>query len=60
METASSLTDRDYRDNEEDVEELEIRAREDTPVSSEQIPFPPVEENVPKLRVWLVKKLSSS
>ena len=49
VESASSLTDSDDRNDEED-EKVEIKPRQPTPTRPEQIPFPPVEENIPKLR----------
>ena len=55
-----SLTNRDNRDDEEDDKEDKIKPRQPTPEKPEQITFPPVEENVPKLRAWLVEKFSSS
>ena len=57
VESASSLTDRDDRDDEEDEKEEVIKS---SPDKAEEIPFPPLEENVPKLRAWLVEKFSAS
>merc|ERR1712082_353633 len=60
VETASSLTERDDEDYEEDPKEKEPVPREDTPPRPTMLHFPPTEENVPKLRVWLVEKFSKS
>ena len=49
-ETAFSLTNTDNRDNKEDDKEDVIKPTEPTPDKHEEIPFPPTEENVPKLR----------
>merc|ERR1712239_60405 len=57
VESASSLTERDNEDYEEDPKEEESIPREDTPNRPTELPFPPLEENVPKLRAWLVEKL---
>merc|ERR1712082_145714 len=59
--SASSLTEWDNEDYEEDPkEEVEPIPREDMPLRPTELPFPPVEENVPKLRAWLVEKFSRS
>merc|ERR1712082_514117 len=60
VETASSLTDRDDEDYEEDPKEVEPVPREDTPPRPTMLPFPPTEDNVPKLRAWLVEQFSKS
>ena len=61
VETASSLTEKDDVDYEEDPHEEEvIKPRGETPDRPDKLPFPPVEENVSKLRVWLVEKFGSS
>merc|ERR1712082_379065 len=60
VETASSLTERDDEDYEEDPKEVEPVPREDMPSRPAVLPFPPTEENVPKLRAWLVEQFSKS
>merc|ERR1712082_107582 len=59
-ETASNLTERDDEDYEEDPKEIPPVPREDTPSRPTVLPFPPTEENVPKLRAWLVEKFGKS
>ena len=54
---ASSLTESDNRDGEE--EEI-IRVRQPTPAWPDQIPYPPTEENIQKLKAWFIKESSSS
>merc|ERR1712082_480991 len=61
VETSSSLTERDDEDYEEDPkEEVEPIPGEDMPTRPTELPFPPLEENVPKLRAWLMVKFSKS
>ena len=59
METVSYLTDHDDRDNEEEDKEEAIKPRSPTPDKPTEPPFPPVEENAPNLRAWLVDQFSS-
>ena len=56
-ESASSLT---KRDEEKDEKEVMVKIRQPTPTGPEQILFPPTEENITKLKAWLVKKFLSS
>ena len=62
LETASSLTDRDDRDGEEEEDDTSrvIKLRGLTPQRPAVPPFLPVEGNVPKLRVWLVQQFNTS
>ena len=59
-ESASSLTERDNEDWEEEDEEKEIRERQPTPEKPNKLPFPATEENVPKLKEWLIEQFASS
>ena len=56
---ANGLTEKDDKDEEEDEEEVMI-PREPTPTRPNQPPFPCTEENIPKLKDWLVKTFSAS
>merc|ERR1711888_295500 len=61
LETASSLTDRDDRDGEEEEDDQTVvKPRGLTPQRPSTTQFPPVAANVPKLRAWLVEQFSSS
>ena len=59
-ESASSLTERDNEDWEEEDKEKEIRERQPTPEKPNKLPFPATEENVPKLKGWLIEQFASS
>ena len=53
------LTEEDNKDKEEEKEEV-IVTRQPTPNRPSQPPFPFTEENIPKLKEWLVKVFSAS
>ena len=57
-ETACGLTDRD--DMEEDEEDITIVPRQPTPDRPEQPPFSATEENIPRLKAWLMEKFETS
>ena len=59
-ESASSLTESDYMDDDEEEEEKEVKARQPTPPRPEQLPYPPMEENMPRLKAWLIERFSTS
>ena len=59
-ESSSSLTKCNDMD-EDDDDEKEVKARQPTPPRPEQLPFPPsTEENMPRLKAWLIERFSTS
>ena len=52
------MTERD--DMEEDVDEVVINPRQPTPNRPSQPTFPFTEENIPKLKSWLIEAFAAS
>ena len=58
-ESASSLMKKDEEEYEEE-DEKEVKPRQPTPHRPQELPFPTMEENVPKLKAWLINKFAGS
>ena len=58
-ESASSLMKKDEEEYEEE-DEKEVKPRQPTPHQPQELPFPAMEENVPKLKAWLINKFAGS
>ena len=58
-ESASSLTETDDEDYDEEKEEV-IKPRQPILERAEELPFPVTEENVPKIKAWLIQQFVNS
>ena len=56
-ESASSHTKRDHMDDE--GEEEKVKPRDPMPLRADQLPFLLTEENIPKLKAWLIQSFLS-